>query len=196
MAVTKRWNIVLHSDFPPETCRARLAAEIDVDQWTLFSFSGYKGSRPVLGRIKGDEFRLHKRRYWHNSWGPVLFGKISAYGRGARVEAYWDTWKWPRVYMRIWLGFAIAIGAPAFLVFLREAILAKSLVRNDVWLGLVVPLALLSAGILLPRVGTALSSSERPYVIEFLRRTLLGGDVPGSEQLRVWKTTMEGGWRP
>ena len=119
--VTKRLDIVLHSDFPPETCKARLAHEIDVDQRTLFSLSGYKGNGPILGRIHGNEFRLHKRHRGHNAWGPVLFGRIMNDGHGARVEAYWGTWKWPRIYIRIWLGFAIAIGTPIFLVSLREA---------------------------------------------------------------------------
>jgi hypothetical protein len=78
--MAKKLDIVLHGDYPPTTSIARLAGQIDLDERTLFSFSGYKGKKPILGRIAGNEFRLHKRRYWRNSFGPVLFGQVIADG--------------------------------------------------------------------------------------------------------------------
>jgi len=75
--MAKKVDIVLHSDYSPETCLAKLAEQIDVDVPNVFSLSGYKGSKAILGRFAGKEFRLHKRRYWHNSFGPVLFGRWS-----------------------------------------------------------------------------------------------------------------------
>jgi hypothetical protein len=78
--MAKKLDIVLHTDYPPATSIARLAGQIDLDERTLFSFSGYKGKKPILGRIAGNEFRLHKRRYWRNSFGPVLFGQMIADG--------------------------------------------------------------------------------------------------------------------
>ena len=99
----QRLDIILHSDFPQESCLLRIAEESDVDQFTLFSRSGYKGTRPIVGRINGSEFRLHKRRYWHNSFGRVLFGRVIAEGRGVTIEGYWDVWRSTRVLIRTWL---------------------------------------------------------------------------------------------
>jgi hypothetical protein len=70
-------DLVLHSDSSPCECLAKLAEQMDLDRLTLFSFSGYRGKKPMLGRIAGNEFRLHKRRYWHNSFGPVLYGRVT-----------------------------------------------------------------------------------------------------------------------
>jgi hypothetical protein len=142
--MTQKLDLLFHSDLSPELCRARMLDEMDVDDWTLFSFSGYKGHRPILGRIQNDEFRLHKRRYWHNSWGPVLFGRIAADWNGARVEAYWDIWKWTRLSTHLWTVLGLLFGAPIFLMSVRDAIAAKSVKVDDVWIGLLVPVLLLS----------------------------------------------------
>jgi hypothetical protein len=37
---------------------------MEVDLRTIFSFSGYAWGKKFLGRIAGNEFCLHKRRYW------------------------------------------------------------------------------------------------------------------------------------
>jgi hypothetical protein len=113
--MNEKLDIVLHSDFSPAACLAKLGAEIDADQLTLFSLSGYRGNRPILGRIVENEFRLHKRRYWHNAFGPVLFGRILPGPSGALIEDYWSMWKVALVYRKIWLGFAVVIGVPVFL---------------------------------------------------------------------------------
>ena len=190
----KKLDITLHSDYPPQLCIVKIAEQIDVDQFTLFSFSGYKGDKPILGRVAGNEFRLHKRRYWHNSFGPVLFGRILPDFKGATIEAYWDIWKWPRVFMRVWLGFAIAVGIPIFLASARDAIRERSLVSNNNWLGLAVPFILVLFGLLFPRIGAALSFHERKHVIKLLEGALMAGPKPVQEMNRSWKTSVDRWW--
>ena len=190
----EKLDITLHSDYLPELCLAKLAEQIDLDQFTLFSFSGYKGDKPILGRIAGNEFRLHKRRYWHNSFGPVLFGRVLPDSKGTTIEAYWDIWKWPRVFMRVWLGFAVAVGIPIFLASAREAMRERSLVSNNNWLGLAVPLILVLFGVLFPRIGAALSFHERRHVIKLLEGAVMAGPKPLPEMNRNWKTSVDSWW--
>ncbi len=190
----EKLDITLHSDYPPNLCLAKLAEQIDVDQFTLFSLSGYKGDKPILGRIAGNEFRLHKRRYWRNSFGPVLFGRVLPDFKGATIEAYWDIWKWPRIFMKVWLAFAIAIGIPIFLVSARDAMRERSLVSNDNWLGLAVPVILVLFGLLFPRIGAALSFHERKHAVELLKNTLMAGPRPIQEMNRKWKTSLDSWW--
>lgn len=158
--MAKRLDIVLQSDYPPETCLAKLSGEMDVDQWTLFSFSGYRGRKPILGRIKGKEFRLHKRRYWHNRSAPVLFGRMTGDQRGTVVEAYWDIWRWARIFMRAWLGFAIVVGALVFFTSLRDVIEGKTKVHDDAWIGLIIPLTLVLGGFSAPAIGSSAECSR------------------------------------
>jgi hypothetical protein len=190
----EKLDITLHSDYPPQLCLAKLAEHIDVDQFTLFSFSGYKGDKPILGRVGGNEFRLHKRRYWRNAFAPVLFGRVLPDFKGTAIEAYWDIWKWPRIFMKVWLVFAIAVGIPIFLASVRDAIRDGSLVSNNNWLGLAVPLAFVLYGLLFPRIGAALSFHERKHVIELLRGTLMAGPKPLEEMKRNWKTSLDRWW--
>jgi hypothetical protein len=55
-----------------EECKVRLAAGVDEERYA-FSWSGYGGSKPILGKLRGTGFRLQKRRYYRNSFAP-LFG--------------------------------------------------------------------------------------------------------------------------
>jgi hypothetical protein len=192
--MTKKLDITLHSDFPPNLCLAKLAEHIDADRFTLFSFSGYRGDKPILGRVFGNEFRLHKRRYWHNSFGPVLFGRVLPDAKGTLLEAYWDIWKWPRIFMKVWLGFAISVGIPIFLVSARDTIRERSLLSNNNWLGLAVPLILVLFGLLFPRIGAALSFHERKHVMELLKSTLMAGPRPLQDMKRNWKTSLDSWW--
>jgi hypothetical protein len=189
--MAKTLDVVLHSDFPPQTCLAKLAGDIDIDQFTLFSLSGYKGRKAILGRIEGNEFRLHKRRYWHNSFGPVLFGRVQSDGRGALVEGYWGVWPGTRFFMRVWLIFVTAIGTPLFVGALLRAIRSGFAGMGDDWIGLVVPPGLALWGVLLPRIGAALSYSERGYVGEFLERTLVSGPSASVSLAANWKSTFD-----
>ena len=181
----------MSSEFSAAVCLQKLAEQIDVDQRTLFSLSGYRGEKPILGRIQGNEFRLHKRRYWHNSVGPVLFGRAVAGGRETRIEAYWDTWRGPRVFMRIWLGFAVIIGTPLFFVSLRDLIRQKSLAQNNTWLGLVVPLVFVLWGVLFPRIGAALSAHEKAPLLQMLEQALSAHHVQPSADGRNWKSSLD-----
>jgi hypothetical protein len=67
----KTFDLIRDSHLDTQACIENLAAICDKDEFSLFSFSGYRGVKPLIGRIVGTEFRLHKRRYWRNSFGPV-----------------------------------------------------------------------------------------------------------------------------
>lgn len=193
--MTKRLDVVLHSDYPPETCLAKLAKNIDVDHWTIFSLSGYKGSGAVLGRIAGDEFRLHKRRYGHNSFGPVLFGRVTEDGRGSLIEGYWSLWPAVHIFMSAWFGLAALVGLPIFITSIQRAVNDRFAGHGDWWIGLVVTPGILLWGVFLWRFGAALSFHERGYIVEFLQGTLVAGQVPRLDQQKNWKSSFDRLWR-
>ena len=181
----------MHSDYSPETCLSMLAHEIDVDERSFFSFSGYKGDRPVVGHIKGNEFRLHKRRYWHNSFGPVLFGRMTADRHGTLLEGYWDMWRSTRVFMRVWLGLLVLICAPFFFDTLKCAMNAQCGDQESSRNGLLIISAMFLWGLLLPRLGAALSFYEQKRVIELLRETLLAGQTAIPTRERSWDSSLD-----
>jgi len=185
----KRLDVVLHSDYPPEACFARLADEVDIDDWTVFSLSGYKGSGPILGRLAGNEFRLHKRRPYHNSFGPLLLGRVMAEGTGSRIEGYVSVWPSARLFIRIWFAVVALIGVPAFLVSIQRAISDEF--SGDWWVGLVVPPGMLLWGLLVRWLGAAIGAPEKDYLREFLEQALLARPIPGSPRERNWTSTFD-----
>jgi hypothetical protein len=183
-------DLVLHSDYSSAECLAKLAERIDIDRLTLFSLSGYPGKKPILGRIAGNEFRLHKRRYWHNSFGPVLYGRVASDGRGTIIEVYWDMLRATRISMRIWLTFAALIGTPIFLRAVLQILDGKTRVVGDLWVGLVVPPAMIFFGLLLPELGAMLSFPERKKVVEVLSQALAAEPKAVANWERKWRSVL------
>ena len=181
----------MHSDYAPEICVARLVNALDIDDRTLFSFSGYRGEKPILGRVSGIQFRLHKRRYWRNDFAPVLYGRLIPEMRGTQIEAYWGIQSWTRTFMRVWIALAILIGAPMFVAVLYQLIAGPPAASKDSYLSLIVPPALILWGFILPKLGSALGYHERKYLVDFLQQTLIAGQVAGVAGNAGWRSSLE-----
>jgi hypothetical protein len=162
-----------HTDFDPEACVRRLDESIDPWHRTPLSFSGFEGSKPVIGWINGYEFRLRKRRYYNNGFAPEFYGNLKANGRGTVVEGYFDMARVTKAFMRIWLGGTILIGAAVFFSTLRDLIRETSNAHEGLLIGLLVPPAMVLFGVLFPKFGLWLGRNEEKYILEFLQTTLI-----------------------
>jgi len=162
-----------HTDLDPDACVHHLDNSIDPWHRTPLSFSGFEGSKPVIGWIDGFEFRLRKRRYYRNDFAPQFHGNLKRDGRGTVVEGYFDVPHWAKVTMRIWLGIAVLMGTPVFCSTLRNLIRGTSHAQESILIGLLVPPALVLSGVLLPKFGLWLGRYEEKYILEFLQTALL-----------------------
>jgi hypothetical protein len=80
-----------YSNFDPEECALRLGSSIDAEEATMFGFSGYRGSKPFVGRVEGKQFRVIQRVYSNrSSFPPVLTGVFEPEGIGTRVKGQFD----------------------------------------------------------------------------------------------------------
>jgi len=164
--------VSLHSALDPPTVIEALRRSIDPEKRTLFSLSGYKGDRPVLGEVQGNEFKLQKRRYSRNDFAGQFYGTIEAETGGSRIQGYFDAPRWARYFMRFWLAGAILCGAPIFVLTLLDALTGSHHTTGDTWVGLVVPPALIVFGTVLPKVGRAFGRGDRRFLVEFLQQTV------------------------
>src|SRR5205823_3877450 len=96
--------VMLHSALAPLALADMIRRSIDQERRTLFSFSGYKGSLPVIGTVSDRTFRLQKRRFGRNDFSPQFHGEFQAEPGGSRIEGYFDISSWVKVFMRLWLG--------------------------------------------------------------------------------------------
>ena len=188
--MAKKLDIVLHSDYAPEICLTKLAEQMDLDQPSLSSPGGYKGNKPMVGCVAGNEFRLHKRRLWRkNSYAPVLFGRIMADGSGALIEGYWEAWRKIRVLTQILLVVAILAGTPIFVLFLPCTLSRTCTHQGGYWLGVILPPAMIVGALLLRRPW--LSVEERTSVTEFLKQTFAAAPRPAPSGKRDWESSLD-----
>ena len=95
--------MTLHTRIPIEECEARLASSVDAERLG-FSWSGYAGSRPILGKLRDSSFRLQKRRYYRNSFAPFFFGRFVASDDGTLIEGEFRMHPFVRVFMIVWFS--------------------------------------------------------------------------------------------
>jgi hypothetical protein len=165
-------QVALHSDISISECLNRISNAIDTPRWTVFSLSGYQGSRPVLGKIEGDRIRLEKRRYYRNSFAPYFYATLSEQEHGTRIEGHFDSPPLVKVFMRIWFVFVVAIGIPIFILSLKDIFLKTDTGSGDPIVGVLVPPVLIVFGILLPKIGRWFARSEEGFILNFLQRIL------------------------
>jgi hypothetical protein len=164
--------IVLHSALTPVAVGEALRRSTDEEHRTLFSLSGYRGSRPVLGEVTGNTFRLQKRRYWRNDFAPHLYGQFRSEAGGSRIEAEFDLSRWVKSFMRIWLAGAVVLGVPMFMLSALDFLTGSHHTTGDNRLGLIVPPALVLWGFLLPRIGRFFAQGDERFLLEFLSQSV------------------------
>jgi len=173
LSVKFRHFTTLRTDFDTEECRRRLTESIDPERQTIFSLSGYRGSKPVIDWIDDYQFHLQQRRYWRNDLGPQFYGNLLPQERGTLIEGYFDVPQWTKKFMRFWLGGVLLLGAPIFLLSLLDLLLGSTYVEGGAGIGLLVPPGMVLFGIFLPKFGLWIGRHEEEFILEFLQRTLV-----------------------
>ena len=168
----RRTTYVLHSALAPNAVPDALRRCIDEKHWTLFSVSGYRGNRPLLGKIDENRFTVQKRRYSRNDFAGQLCAQLSPESSGTRIEAYFDAPLWAKYFMRIWLGGAVVIGSPLFVATVLDTLTGSHYTRGDNWVGLVVPPALILFGTVFRKIGWLMGKAERRFILEHVQNAL------------------------
>jgi len=165
--------MTLRTRIPIEECKARLASNVDAERLGL-SWSGYSGSRPILGKLRDNSFRLQKRRYYRNSFAPFFFGRFVASDGGTLIEGEFRMHPFVKVFMIVWFSF---LGVFA-LIMLISAFARRADVQGSAVLGLMMPAGMAAFGVALVKFGKWLGRNEETAIIAFLKSTLETNDAP------------------
>jgi hypothetical protein len=173
----KRDLIALRTDLGLEDCLRRLQGATDLAKRTIFSFSGYKGSHPVLSKLDGDKFKIWKRRYYRNSFAPFFFGTLTQDGRGTLVEGRFDMDPFVKAFVILWLAIVGLSGISEVSSALSHGHSARTdvLFRGGMFL----------FGLILPRFGQLIAKSEERFLRDFLESTLAARPVDVEPSNRI-----------
>lgn len=167
-----RTVFVLHSALTPNAVADALRRSIDEQRWTPFSLSGYGGDLPLLGEVGENAFKIQKRKYYRNDFAGQLYARFAPEPGGTRIEGYFDCPRWARYFMRIWLAFAVLVGAPIFVATLSDVVRNSHYMSGDKRVGLIVPPVLVLFGTVLPKFGRLLGKRDERFMLEHIQNTL------------------------
>jgi len=172
----------LHTDFDTEEVRRRLVDGIDPVERALvfgYKFSGYKGSKPLIGNVEGQKFYLFKRRYWNSQLSPTFFGGFVPQDHGTKIEGYFDVRPKMRAYLSTVTVLGVIASLPLFLLSLTDVFGGTHYMHESLAWGLLAP-GFALYGIFGPKLGLWLSRDDEKFILEFLSRNLLARDRSGN----------------
>jgi len=138
-----------------------------------FSWSGFDGDKPILGKIRDDRFHLRRRRYYRNDLAPNFYGRFVADGRNTRIEGAFRSTTGARVGMIGWFLFVVVFT----LVAAAKILTGRSEPGENQAMSLAVPLGMIVFGVLLIRFSWWLARGERKDIVSFLETTFEATEV-------------------
>jgi hypothetical protein len=165
-------RIQLLTPLTPTECALRLTAAIDAERSAFFSLAGLLGSKPVAGRVTESSLRLRKRIGYRNSFQSFLTATMQQELGGTVISGEVGMHPFVRVSMFIWFGGVILIGGTIFAASISSMIFGSGSLRQNAWLGAVIPPVMLAFGYGLIRFGRYLARHDARFLTDFLIQTL------------------------
>lgn len=170
-----RWftrNVHLVTGIGLEECLDRLQKAIDPIRPSVFAWSGYAGSKPVLGSVDRDRLILFKRTNYRNSFASSFSGSLVPENRGTSLRGRFSAHPAVLVFMGCWFLGVIGIGSVIFFASLRWLLTGVPTGVGSPWAGIIAPIGMLLAGVAILLGGRWLARREEIAVIECLKKNL------------------------
>jgi len=71
-------------------------------------------------KINDHKFQIQKYRNYRNSFAPIFYGRIIEEQNGSSIEGRFGIWWFSKMFMIIWLGFAIPVCVFLFYTSLKH----------------------------------------------------------------------------
>jgi len=134
-------DLRLHTDLPLAECAHRLRGAVDEPRWALFSFSGYAGSKAVIGTVDTNAVRLLRRSRFGHPWEAVfLYARLVPDQSGTRIEGRFRRRRSHAIFMGLWTTFAIVVGSIWFVLSVLELVAPTGRASGNPWIGVAFPL--------------------------------------------------------
>lgn len=164
-----RADLSIHTNLPVFECAYRLRVAVDEPHWSLFSLSGYAGSKPVIGTVDGTEIRLQQRSRIRHPWEAIfLDARLVPDQSGTRIEGRFRRRRSQVIFMSLWTTFAVVVGGGLFVFASMELVAPAGRVSGTPWVGIAIPLIFWTAVAIYLWRGRR----ERRFLAKFVRETV------------------------
>jgi len=160
----------LYTGISTDECRRRLTSAINREGVLGFLIDS-GGSKPMLGKIRGDSFRIQKRILYRNSFRPCLFGRFVPCNSGTLIEAHFGIHPSAKASMISYYSFLAIWMCLLFGSVAMGRTSIKDLFGKDV-LFFLIPIGMLLFGFVCMKLGKWLGRGDTRVIATFLTRTL------------------------
>lgn len=170
-----RHFVQLDTDFDAEEVRRRLVDGIDPEERALvfgYKFSGYRGTKPLIGSVEGQQFYLFRRQYWNSQLAPTFFGRFVAQDQGSKIEGYFDVRPQVKTLVQTGTVLGAIVTTLPFLLSLADVFQGTHYMHGSLAFGLLALPAFVLYGLFAPTLGMWLSKNDEKIILEFLHRSL------------------------
>ena len=148
----------ISSKLSPEDLLSNIQKNVDLEKFYWNFISGDKGRNFLLGKFKGNKFRLHKRISGRNSWLPFFNGKVILTENGSEIIGDFKIHILVKLFMAFWCG--------GILYGIVPGIIQHHKVGFDDWVGFGMILFLF----LIMKFSQWSERDSKVYITEYLKR--------------------------
>ena len=158
-----------------------------VDQEGPSSLAGLLGTKPFIGKIDGNTFRIKKRRHYWNGFVPLLYGHVEPVGEESLITVQIQTRRltFATIWMTVWTGLAGLFSIVSMLVFTTALMLGNTEALTGVTKPIavafiLVPVLLLVCGVWIIKSWKHLANVEEMALGEFVGKLFGEGETKAS----------------
>lgn len=165
-------KITLRAPLAPPAVEQALRNIVDNEQLAGASKSRYQGTRPLLGEVTANSFRVQKRRNARNDFAPHFHATYRAEGTGTVIEGTFDTQTSMKWFLRIWIAMDVLISLPLMGAAASDMVRGTRYLGGAPWVGFIVPVLLGGFAAVLPKLGGLMGDGDRQAILDILRQQL------------------------
>ena len=171
MSFFKKTEYVFNTNLDIDECKLRLKSSIDDTSFT----TAILGSKLIVGKIKGDKFRLMKRTYYpkinvyiKTSFTPFFYGRFIKQDNGVEIKGYFSMLPVVKVFITLFLCGLLILGGIIFALCVIDIITENRLFNGNPYFGLIIPPGMVLAIIFMMRYGRKVKEN---FILDFIQNT-------------------------
>lgn len=155
-----------------------------VDREGPSTLAGLLGTKPFIGKIDGNAFRIKKRRHYWNGFVPLLCGHVEPTGEESLITVQIQTRRltFATIWMTVWIGLTGLFSVVSTLVFTTALMLGNTealtgLSKSTAVAFILVPVLMLIFGVWIIKSWKRLTNAEEMALAEFTGKLFGEGET-------------------